>query len=966
MLKFSKFKSLRVLFPAACGVYSPKIALSLAIALSFMLLTPLQAEDFNIGPGAPVTKKQVLVGANNTITIETGGTLSITGLPRTGTAIDARAAGGNTITNNGGITTTGDYSYSIYSAGKGDSINNNGTITTTGTSAYSIYSEDYVKITNGNSITVTATGAMISNAGTIMVSGVNAQGINSDGAGAIITNTNSGRIVATGESAYGIHSTGPTAKITNSGSITTGDSMEPTKHSRSTGIVSSGANATITNTSSGTIRTEGAFSLGINVTAGQNVMIHNRGMISTEGNNSAGIRADGPIATITNSNSIKTRGTFSFGIGLTGTGGKITNSGSIKTTGRGAYGIVSTNADATITITNSGTIETGGMDPRAPAYGIDSRGADAVITNNGSIKTTGTGTHGINLTGANSTFINNGSIKTTGTGAYGIYSRRSGARIINSGSIKTEKSNAFGIRSAAAGAVITNSGSIKTEKRNAYGILSTALNVEITNSGMVTTAGTSAHGIFSNSAGRDAIITNRGIITTTGMSAHGIRSGGAGAVITNSGTIVTTGEEAHGISAYNGSGAEITNSGMILATGEGSYAIKGGANKVTLNVLRGSQIFGKIDLGGDSATDKGTDKADIVNFYGGGVSKFMVFENTEVVNLKSGVGTSYSPNVDDKVAITVDPTAESSRSIVLSSLISSIHGVVGRRMAHPASLKPQQRHPIAWAQVFGGTFERDKKSDVLAYETDHVGFTLGYEQDTQRSRLGLIGGYAYSDTNSADIASFRTAVNHYFLGAYGHFRLVQGLHLIRLTGSILAGYGDHDNERLVHNNINRVAVANADIGSFFLSPSLTVSTAFAATDKIEIRPSVSLDYSVAWMDEYREKGATLANLKVGRRTVRARNAKLQLAAAYQLNPRSEVELRGGINSRHSVDDNVDYSIAGKSFSHSGGENSTTGGFVGATIRIVTVDRLDLRVEVEYAEGDNETSVSGKVGLSYAF
>ena len=812
---------------------------------------------------------------------------------------------------------------------------------------------------------------MISNAGTIMVNGENAQGINSDGAGAIITNTNSGSIVTEGQRAYGIHSTGPTAKITNSGSITTGGSMEPTEYSGSTGIVSTGADATITITSSGTIRTEGAFALGINaLSAGRNVMIHNRGMISTEGNNSAGIRADAQIATITNSNSIKTRGTFSFGIGLTGTGGKITNSGSIKTTGRGAYGIVSTTSATGATITNSGTIETGGMDPRAPAYGIDSRGADAVITNNGSIKTTGTGTHGINLTGANSTFTNNGSIKTTGTGAYGIYSRRSGsasgARIINSGSIKTEKSNAYGIRSAAAGAVITNSGSIKTEKRHAYGILSTALNVEITNSGSIVTEEERAYGIFSSSVGRDAVITNRGIITTTGMSAHGIRSGGAGAVITNSGTIVTTGEKAHGISAYSGSGAEITNSGRILATGEGSYAIKGGANKVTLNVLRGSQISGRIDLGGDSATDKGTDAADTVNFYGGDVSESLAFENTEVVNLKSGVGTSYSRNENDMVAITVDPTAESSRSIVLSSLVSLIHGVVGRRMAHPASLKPQQRHPIAWAQVFGGTFERDKKSNVLAYETDHVGFTLGYEQDTQRSRLGLIGGYAYSDTNSADIASFGTEVNHYFVGAYGHFRLVQGLHPMHLTGSILAGYGDHDKERLVRDSSTGVEVASADIGSFFLSPSLTVSAAFAATEKIEIRPSVSLNYSVAWMDEYREKGATLANLKVGRRTVRTRNAKLQLAAAYQLNPRSAVELRGGINSRHSVDDNVDYSIAGKSFSHSGGKNSNTGGFVGATIRIVTVDRLDLSVEVEYAEGDNETSVSGRVGLSYAF
>ena len=91
------------------------------------------------------------------------------------------------------------------------------------------------------------------------------------------------------------------------------------------------------------------------------------------------------------------------------------------------------------------------------------------------------------------------------------------------------------------------------------GILSNGANATITNSGTINAAD---DGIDFN--GDDAIITNSGIIN----GAYGIYSVGTNTIINNSGTITGT-----------------------------NYAVRGGvADGLTLNLLKGSQLMGVIDL----------------------------------------------------------------------------------------------------------------------------------------------------------------------------------------------------------------------------------------------------------------------------------------------------------------------------------------------------------------------------------
>jgi outer membrane autotransporter protein len=162
-------------------------------------------------------------------------------------------------------------------------------------------------------------------------------------------------------------------------------------------------------------------------------------------------------------------------------------------------------------------------------------------------------------------------------------------------------------------------------------------------------------------------------------------------------------------------------------------------------------------------------------------------------------------------------------------------------------------------------------------------------------------------------------------------------------------------------------VARSDVSSTFISPSLTLDAAYKATDRIELRPSVSVNYSIAWMDDYKEKGTTRSNLTVDDRTVEVLTARIQLAAALQLNNAAEFEVRAGVSTRNSDSDDVDASIGGNAFSYShAGDENVSGRFAGANLRIAAQDNLNLVIDMEFGGDSDEDYVNGNISLEYVF
>jgi outer membrane autotransporter protein len=314
--------------------------------------------------------------------------------------------------------------------------------------------------------------------------------------------------------------------------------------------------------------------------------------------------------------------------------------------------------------------------------------------------------------------------------------------------------------------------------------------------------------------------------------------------------------------------------------------------------------------------------------------------------------------------------------VVLSTITSDIHDQIAQRIHLPAAPQPvkavtstvlpglqfKQHKPVAWMQVLGGDSDRDAEDNARAYEHDYVGINGGYEWDLGQRRVGLVGGVVNSDTDGNE-NSFKSDTEHFYLGAYTSQQL-QGF---TLTTSLLGGYGRHDNERLVIDNLNGREVAKSDFSSLFISPSVTIASAYKIYERVELRPSASVNYSIAWLDDHSERGTTQSNLSVDDRKIQALSTKLQIAAAYAYSATSEFELRTGVNSRYTDDDDTEISIGGSKskFSNVGDENVYSS-FVGARVRIIGSDQLSLVADVELGGNGDEDYKAGHLSVEYTF
>ena len=389
----------------------------------------------------------------------------------------------------------------------------------------------------------------------------------------------------------------------------------------------------------------------------------------------------------------------------------------------------------------------------------------------------------------------------------------------------------------------------------------------------------------------------------------------------------------------------------------------------TLNLLSGSQIIGIIDL------NNGTD---IVNISGANNSSTLTLTDTETINLINGNGLL----VGDVVTM-VDPTGQSVSSAVLSTTTFAVHNVVNQRLAHHQPLKPiqvatseltsgmvfQERKPQIWGSALGGMRERDLEGIALGYDHNYVGFTGGYEVGFYKARIGLLGGFVRSTVKTTGdkfgrLRSVDTDTDSFFVGAYGQYFLGG----INLTTTLMAGYEDHENDRAVVDNLNGFETAQADFSSFFISPSLTLSSAYKVGTQVELRPSVTFAYSGGWYDDYAESGTTRSDLVIDDRNVHALTSQLQLAVAYSLAEESELEIRAGVKARYTDNDDIDVNLAGTNFQiPNASGNRFYGGYVGVNLRVVIKERINLVANVEHGRaGGGEEHIAAMLKLEAVF
>ncbi|MCP4077073.1 MAG: autotransporter domain-containing protein [Gammaproteobacteria bacterium] len=759
----------------------------------------------------------------------------------------------------------------------------------------------------------------------------------------------------------GVDMDGNNITINNSGSISgDGDGIDTVDESVNNTVINSGSIST-TGDGYDAIRVE------------DNSTVENTGSLSTTGNSSSGIDGDDGD-TILNSGTITTAGDDSDAIVADETN-TVTNSGIINTTGIDANGI---NVNENSTVSNTGSISTTGDD----AHGIDV-GADSTVTNSGSITTAGEDASGVYSSGNGVTISNNNSISTTNNYAEAIQATGTDATITNSGTISTsgEEAAAIEVGGGGTGANVSNSGTISTTGEDAWGIRIMAANATLVNTGTLTTTGNSSEAIYLDQDNAD--ITNSGTISASGIGGEGILAQGDNTIVKNYGRIYSAQDD--GVQIDHADNAIITNSGTIIAPQNSAIQIDGsnavinnsgtisgdsailGGQYMTVNLLAGSRLLGTIDL-----DDAGADATgDTVNIYSGSPSAQITFTGADTINLY-GAGV-----VNGTTVTTVDATMENAYSVGLTTLADSVHRTLSKRSTFKPPVKPvkvaslelspgllfRKQKPIAWGQVFGGKRDHDAYDDTLAFGHEHYGISGGYEWDFRGKRFGLMGGLAQSRSES-DLMSFDNEANHLFFGGYGFF----SFRSINVSTSVIAGYSDYDNKRFVYDNLNGLETAESDTDSLFISPSVTLGTAYRFKEDYELRPSLYAAYHMSYIDGYSESGTTQSNLEIDDRTVRALSSRLQLAVAKILDKGQEIEFRLGASTRFIDNDETEASLAGTTFRYSSaGDDSVYGCFAGVNFRIATNKALTLVADIEAGgAGDNESFIDANIKLEYRF
>lgn len=563
------------------------------------------------GIDASSTGGDVTVNVGDVTTTGTGG--GGPGFFPNSSAIFANTDAGAISVTAGTLKTAGDFAAGVQAiSNTGDITVNTGAITTTGNNANGVLAQTYGTGT-----------AAVTSTGTISTSGQAANGV-AVYAGNGTATVNVQDVNATGFNAAGILASGGTAANATFGSITTAGSFGQGVVAQSGGDVTvSGTNVTTSGvdaagiyafsdtgnasvTTTGTIATTGASSRGVYAYSNSgdaNVSVNN---VTTTGNNSGAVVAQGANATVTVTGNVSTQGTAMYspapmnGVMATATDGdaKVTNNGTITTNGNNSSAIVVSGTNSA-TVDGTGSAYTNGNNSDA----VVATSAGDVSVAQSKVGTTGDYSRGVvaTSTGAGNVDVNVDTVTTSGTAGSSFFFLPNSAGIVataNTGNVTvtnkdvtTAGMSATGIRASSySGDVTVNAGNVTTTGGNAVGIQATGNyggNVVVTSTGTVSTAGDGAIGIYGTARQGDVTV-NAGDVSTGGFNSAGIRALGGTSSTVSANNVTTAGAFSAGIDAE--------------ATGDVNVA----AGNVSTGAVDSAGIYAFSDTGNATVTSTGT------------------------------------------------------------------------------------------------------------------------------------------------------------------------------------------------------------------------------------------------------------------------------------------------------------------------------------------------------------------------
>jgi hypothetical protein len=190
---------------------------------------------------------------------------------------------------------------------------------------------------------------------------------------------------------------------------------------------------------------------------------------------------------------------------------------------------------------------------------------------------------------------------------------------------------------------------------------------------------------------------------------------------------------------------------------------------------------------------------------------------------------------------------------------------------------------------------------------------------------------------------------------------------LRIEAAFLVGQLEHDNSRLVNDNLKRNGVdyAEANYNSFWLSPEISVGTDLEIINEFVLTPTIRGRYAVQWFDGYTETGSD-ANATVDEQNAAVGELVAELAATKAFDF-GTVTGRAGVLGRFGMgDEEVNVTMIGTTNAISTDNTDIVAGFVGLETSVWLSDNTALNVAGQAMIGDDVTRFQGTASLGMKF
>jgi outer membrane autotransporter protein len=264
-----------------------------------------------------------------------------------------------------------------------------------------------------------------------------------------------------------------------------------------------------------------------------------------------------------------------------------------------------------------------------------------------------------------------------------------------------------------------------------------------------------------------------------------------------------------------------------------------------MNNIAGSRIAGAITLGG------GID--DQLNFRGG--NYIYTFSSLAAATVDAN-GAPFL--VTGNTVYVLDPTVFAQEDRVLSDLSDAIGDLTETRFDGAAPgmgwVEAAGKSHVAWGSLFASGRTDPGEDPGFGSWSGLLGGVLGVDFAVNPDMtLGVLAGGALGRLEVEGHA--HTVDSSYgFGGVYGRWNSGD----MFVHGELLGGFGSHDSERLIANNMvpGGVEMASASYNGWFVSPEVGVGWNRVRPDGLMLTPAFKLRYVGAHFDGYSEAGSS--------------------------------------------------------------------------------------------------------------